>query len=49
MKKKVIGKILFAVFAAALCAGAYFAADITFFQFGGEEYQETGAALFTSE
>ena len=28
MNKKVISKILFAVFAVALCAAAYFAADI---------------------
>lgn len=31
MNKKVISKILFAVFAVALCAAAYFAADIPFF------------------
>lgn len=33
MKKKVIRKMLFAVFAAALCAAAYFAADLAFFQY----------------
>lgn len=33
MKKSVIGKILFAVFAVALCAVAYFAADLAFFQY----------------
>lgn len=33
MKKSVIGKILFAVFAVALCAAAYFAADLAFFQY----------------
>lgn len=33
MKKKTTGRILFAVFAVALCAAAYFAADITFFQY----------------
>ena len=32
MKKKVISKILFAVFTISLCAAAYFAADIPFFQ-----------------
>ena len=33
MKNKTAGKILFAVFAAALCATAYFAADLAFFQY----------------
>ena len=33
MKKSVIEKILFAVFAVALCAVAYFAADLAFFQY----------------
>ena len=33
MKKQITGKILFAVFAAALFVGAYFAADIAFFQY----------------
>lgn len=33
MKKKTIGKILFGVFAAVICAAAYFAADIAFFQY----------------
>lgn len=33
MKHKITGKILFAVFAVALCAAAYFAADLTFFQY----------------
>lgn len=33
MKNKTIGKILFAVFAVALCAAAYFAADLAFFQY----------------
>lgn len=33
MKKKVIRKMLFAVFAVALCAAAYFAADLAFFQY----------------
>ena len=41
MNKKVIRKMLFAVFAVALCAAAYFAADIPFFQFDYYEYQET--------
>ena len=33
MKNKILGKILFAVFAVALCAAAYFAADLAFFQY----------------
>lgn len=33
MKNKLLGKILFAVFAVALCAAAYFAADLAFFQY----------------
>ena len=47
MNKKVISKILFAVFTVALCAAAYFAADIPFFQFDDYEYQDKGAALFS--
>ena len=49
MNKKVISKILFAVFAVALCAAAYFAADIPFFQFDDYEYQDKGAALFSTQ
>ena len=49
MNKKVIRKILFAVFAVALCAAAYFAADIPFFQFDDYEYQDKGAALSDPE
>ena len=49
MKKKAIRKILFAVFAVALCAAAYFAAEIPFFQFDDCEYQSEGAALFTAQ
>ena len=49
MKKKVISKILFSVFTIALCAAAYFAADIPFFQFDGNDYQSKGAALFTTQ
>ena len=49
MNKKVISKSLFAVFSLALCAAAYFAADIPFFQFDDYEYQDTGAALFSTE
>ena len=33
MKNKTAGKILFAVFAVALCVAAYFAADLAFFQY----------------
>ena len=33
MKNKTVGRILFAVFAVALCATAYFAADLAFFQY----------------
>ncbi len=33
MKNKTVGRILFAVFAVALCAAAYFAADLAFFQY----------------
>ena len=33
MKNKTAGKILFAVFAVVLCAAAYFAADLAFFQY----------------
>ena len=33
MKNKAVGRILFAVFAVALCAAAYFAADLAFFQY----------------
>ena len=33
MKNKAVGRILFAVFAVALCAAAYFAADLGFFQY----------------
>ena len=49
MNKKVLRKILFAVFAVALCAAAYFAADIPFFQFDDYEYQDKGAALFSTQ
>ena len=33
MKNKTIKKILFAVFAVAICVAAYFAADLAFFQY----------------
>ena len=33
MKNKVTKRILFAVFAIALCVAAYFAADLAFFQY----------------
>ena len=33
MKNKTLSRVIFAVFAVALCAAAYFAADLAFFQY----------------